>query len=288
MKKRAVYWLVAVFAVSVLSGCAAPEDKTVSIIQLTDPQLNFYSTPESFEKDVTTFTRAIAAANRLNPDFVIVTGDLVNTPFDAEQIKEYNRIGGLLKPTIPLYNLPGNHDVGNAPTAEDISAYNEAFGADYYTIEQDGLFAVVLNSLYLHHPEHVMDKARDQETWLEAKLAEAHQKKDKNVVVFLHHSLFLNRSDEADEYFNIPTETRMRYLELFKKYGVSHIFSGHYHRNAFGTYDGMEMVTSGPVGQPLGADPSGLRIINISGGNIRHQYFPLDSLPEDIHLAETN
>ncbi|HEY3132736.1 MAG TPA: hypothetical protein VGL91_25015 [Acidobacteriota bacterium] len=32
--------------------------------------------------------------------------------------------------------------------------------------------------------------------------------------------------------FNIPLERRKVYLELFARYGVSHVFAGHYHRNA--------------------------------------------------------
>lgn len=281
-----IYLLAMVIALGAFGGCTTQDDKGILIIQMTDPQLNFFGDQESLERDIETFTKAIEAANRLEPDFVMVTGDLVNTPFDEEQINEYKRITGLLKPSIPLYNLPGNHDVGNEPTDEDIDRYIGDFGEDYYTIEHNDLFAVVLNSLYLHSPQHVLDRAAEQEAWLEEKLAEAQQKEYRNIVVFLHHPLFLNDPDEEDEYFNIPTERRMRYLELFKRYQVSYIFAGHYHRNAFGTYEGMEMVTTGPVGHPLGEDPSGLRIINIQGGKIQHQYFSLDSIPENIRLGD--
>lgn len=269
-----------------ISGCSVRKynKKVVSIIQMTDPQFGFFNDNKSFEKETENFTKAIEVANRLNPDFVIVTGDLVNIPFHKEQLKEYKRVADLIKPTIPLYNLAGNHDVGNIPTLQNIKMYNNDFGKDYYKIESRGLFAVVLNSLYLHSPQHVMDQANEQEIWLKEKLAEAQKKKYKNIIVFLHHPLFLNKPDEADEYFNIPKETRMRYLELFKKYKVSHIFSGHYHRNAFGTYEGIEMVTTGPVGRTLGKDPSGLRIINIIDSKIQHKYFYLDSVPEKILL----
>lgn len=288
MKKSVVYLLTIVVVLSTLSSCSVKRyrGKGFSIIQMADPQFGFFTDNKSFKKETENFTKAIQAANRLNPDFVIVAGDLVNLPFDKEQIKEYKRVAGLLKPTIPLYNVAGNHDVGNVPTEQNIETYNKDFGKDYYTIEHKDLFAVVLNSLYLHSPQHVMDRASEQKAWLEEKLVEAQRKKYKNIVVFLHHPLFLNKPDEADEYFNIPTETRMQYLELFKKYNVSHIFSGHYHRNAFGSYEGIEMVTTGPVGRPLGKDPSGLRIISINGGKLQHKYFSLDSIPENIRLED--
>lgn len=284
LKKSIVYLLTMVVVLGTLHSCSIKQydDNAISIIQMTDPQFGFFTDNKSFERETENFTKAIQIANRLNPDFVIVTGDLVNIPFDKEQINEYKRVASLLKPTIPLYNVAGNHDVENVPTAQGVNTYNNDFGRDYYVIEHKGLFAVVLNSLYLHSPQNVMSEANVQEAWLKEKLAEAQKKKYQNTVVFLHHPLFLNKPDEADEYFNIPTETRMRYLELFKKYGVSHIFSGHYHRNAFGTYDGIEMVTTGPVGKPLGEDPSGFRIINVDNGKLQHRYFSLDSIPENM------
>ena len=281
MAKNLIYLLAIVFGLNTLIGCSAVKhlNNEFSIIQMSDPQFGFINNNESFEEETKLFTKAIEAANRLNPDFVVVTGDLIHLPFDEEQIREYKRIAALLKPSISLYNVAGNHDVGNVPTEENIKRYMGDFDRDYYAIEHKSVFAIVLNSMYLHSPQHVLDRAANQKSWLEQKLAEAKRKKYKNILVFLHHPLFLNQPDEPNQYFNIPIETRMSYLELFKKYGVSHIFSGHYHRNALGTYEGIEMVTSGPVGKTLGKDPSGLRIINIKGDKITHSYLPLDSIP---------
>jgi hypothetical protein len=44
----------------------------------------------------------------------------------------------------------------------------------------------------------------------------------------------------------------------------------------------MEMITTGPVGRPLGADSSGFRIINVKGKIVDHKYFALDSLPSKL------
>lgn len=41
-----------------------------------------------------------------------MTGDLVNKAGDAAQIGEYRRIAAKLDRAIPLYNIPGNHDLG--------------------------------------------------------------------------------------------------------------------------------------------------------------------------------
>jgi predicted phosphodiesterase len=54
-------------------------------------------------------------------------------------------------------------------------------------------------------------------------------------------------------------------------------FAGHWHRNSI-AFDGeFQMVTSGPVGYPLGADPSGLRVVDVNDGGISHKYLPLDA-----------
>ena len=108
----------------------------------------------------------------------------------------------------------------------------------------------------------------------------------KNIMVFMHHSLFLKDSNEPDEYFNINSERRKKYLELFQKYGVKQVFAGHYHRNSYGKAGDLEMITTGPVGRPLGADSSGFRIVNVKGKIVDHHYFALDSLPEKLRFQK--
>ena len=79
-------------------------------------------------QETANFEFAIATANRLKPAFVIVTGDLVNKADEKGQADEYLRIAAKLDRSIPLYQLPGNHDVGNDPTPESIAAYTARFG----------------------------------------------------------------------------------------------------------------------------------------------------------------
>ena len=69
------------------------------------------------------------------------------------------------------------------------------------------------------------------------------------------------------------------YLELFDRYKVHQIFAGHYHRNAGGRAANIEMITTGPVGRPLGSDSSGFRIVNVNKKLVTHRYYSLDSLP---------
>ena len=99
------------------------------------------------------------------------------------------------------------------------------------------------------------------------------------MVIFQHHPWFLADPAEADQYFNIPTATRERYLELFRRYGVTHVFAGHYHRNAQGKDGTMEMITAGPVGKPLEKARSGIRIAKVTDAGIEQKYYDFGELP---------
>ena len=104
-----------------------------TFIQMSDPQFGMYSKNANFTHETANFEFAIATANRLKPAFVVVTGDLINEGGNAAQAAEYHRIATKLAPNIKLYSVPGNHDVGNEPTAETLARYRERFGPDYYT-----------------------------------------------------------------------------------------------------------------------------------------------------------
>src|SRR6266566_3916877 len=85
-------------------------------LQMSDPQFGMYSENKDFAQETVNFEFAIATANRLRPNFVVICGDLINQAGNAAQIAEFHRIAARLDPSIKLYNVPGNHDVENQPT----------------------------------------------------------------------------------------------------------------------------------------------------------------------------
>uniref|UniRef100_A0A8C6SCY0 Calcineurin-like phosphoesterase domain containing 1 n=1 Tax=Neogobius melanostomus TaxID=47308 RepID=A0A8C6SCY0_9GOBI len=60
--------------------------------------------------------------------------------------------------------------------------------------------------------------------------------------------------------------------------GVKAVFSGHYHRNAGGCHDGLDMVVSSAIGCQLGEDAHGLRVVAVTERGIVHRYFSLEQL----------
>jgi len=252
---------------------------------MSDPQFGMYTGDRDFVQETANFEFAIANVNRLRPAFVVVTGDLVNKAADPAQLAEYKRIAGKLDSAIPLYSVPGNHDVGNTPTAASLTAYRQNIGHDYYTFRSGELEGIVLNSSLIQHPETVPGEAERQEKWLQAELVKAKDAKVPWIVVFQHIPFFLKTADEADQYFNIPLAARARYVELLERSGVRYVFAGHLHNNSFGQAGSLQMITTGPVGMPLGTGASGMRVARIDAAGLEQAYFDFGHLPNQLSLA---
>ena len=246
-------------------------------LQMSDPQFGMYANDRDFAQETANFEFAIANANRLRPAFVVVCGDLINKAGDPAQTAEYWRIARKLD-GIPLYNVPGNHDVGNEPTPESLAAFRKKFGRDYYTFRHADFEGIVLDSSLIQHPDEAPDEAQRQEQWLKTELGKP-PNGVRLIAVFQHIPWFLENPDEPDQYFNIPLAARVRYLDLFRRSGVRYAFAGHYHRNAYGVTPFLHVITTGPVGKPLGPDPSGIRVVWVNDADIESRYYGFGNIP---------
>ncbi len=261
-----------------------PSSSSFFFLQFSDPQFGMFTDNRDFAQETANFAFAVATANRLHPAFLVVTGDLVNKPGDAAQIAEYRRIAGTLDRSIPLYNVAGNHDVDNVPTPESVAAYVKVFGPDRYSFRHGSLYGIVLDSSVIHSPEKTADLEAAQERWARAELDTARRSGARHIVVFQHHPWFLKDAAEDDQYFNIPKARRALFLDWFHQAGVKYLFSGHYHRNALGRDGDLEMITTGPVGKPLGDARSGIRVVIVTDGGITHKYYEFGEIPNQIAM----
>jgi predicted phosphodiesterase len=262
-----------------LAFAAAASLGAQTFIQMSDPQFGMFEKDAGFLHETANFAFAIAAANRIQPAFVIVTGDLTNKPGDAAQVAEFHRIARTLDGKVRLYTVPGNHDVGNEPTAQSLAAYRKNYGDDYYGFRAGGIYGIVLNSNLEKGTKDVPQEAAKMEAWFRDELGKAKQSGARRIIVFQHISLFLKEPGEADQYFNIPGDVRARYLKLMHEYGVKEVFAGHYHRNELGRDGDLEMVTTGPVGMPLGGARSGIRVVTVDDKGVSHRYYDFGELP---------
>ena len=271
--------------VLLLTAVSARAAEPFFFIQLTDPQFGMFADNTNFVQETANFEFAVATVNRLHPAFVVITGDLVNKVGDAAQIKEYKRILAKVDPGIPVYNVAGNHDVGNVPTPKMVAAYTNQFGPDHYSFHHDGFVGIVLDSNLIQAPTNVVALAAEQEQWLKAELAAAQKAGAQHIVVFQHHPWFLKSVDETNQYFNLPRDARAKYLPLFHQFGVSQVFCGHYHRNVVCRDGNLEIVTSGATGKPLGGDKSGLQVVIVRDEGIQHHYYSFGEIPNRINLS---
>jgi len=257
-----------------------PQQQPYFFVMLSDTQMGMYSGNRDFAQETANFEFAAAAVNRLKPGFVIILGDLVNKPGDAGQIGEYLRISGTISPTIPVYHVAGNHDVGNEPTPESLAAYRKNIGRDHYGFRAGPVYGIVLNSTLIHSPKNAMSEYGEQNRWLEAELEKAKGSGAKHVIVFQHHPLFLADAREPDRYENIPLERRRGLLDLFRNHAIRNVFAGHTHKNVPAREMQLAVVASGPVGKPLGQDGSGIRVARVTDAGVEHQYYDFGRLPE--------
>ncbi len=210
----------------------------------------------------------------------------MNRAGDPQQVAEYLRIARKLDPAIRLYNVAGNHDVGNTPTPESIADYTSKFGPDRYSFRSGLLAGFVLNSTLIHDPSKAARQMEEQEAWLVKELEKARAGGARHLVVFLHHPLFIERPDEPGRYENFPLEARRRYLDIFHKYGVKYVFAGHYHGNALANDGDVQVVTNGPIGRPLRQEPSGFRIVVVRDSGLEHRYYSMGDVPNQVDLEK--
>ncbi len=265
-----------------LAGSALAQKKNQAnhwfFVQLTDPQFGMFDSNTGFEKETALYEKAVAEINSLNPDFVVITGDFVHDPNSAAQINEFKRITAKIKPSIPVYYSPGNHDIGQVPNEESLKKYGKNYGSDRFSFRHKGSSFIGFNTgiikAKLEKPE------QEQFKWLAGKLQQS--KKAQHIMLFTHYPLFNKTANEPTAYSNIDQEYREKYLRLFSDSRVTAVFSGHHHNNGLSTYENIQLVTTSSLGKPLGKAPSGFRIIKVYDDKIEHEFFGLDELPDSV------
>ena len=235
------------------------------------------------EPGVTGFEKALAHANRLKPAFVVVTGDLVDAPNDLAMTARFKNIAAKLDKSIPLYLVPGNHDVRDTPTPASLTFYRREIGRDNYSLDVRGCHLVVFNSEIVNRPQASGNEEQQQLAWLTADLEEAAAHKPTHIMIFSHHPIFVSRPDEPDAHGNLPQARRQIYLSLLKKYGVTAAFSGHEHYNAIGRYGDTEMITTASLCKPF-FGVAGFRIVKVYRDHIEHKFFTLQNPPSEVRL----
>lgn len=258
-----------------------PTKSTHFFVQISDPQLGLINESEDFTPERENMERIASAVNRLQPDFVVFSGDYVQQRTDTNALEGFGQMCKLFSKETPLYFVPGNHDVEEA-APEDIEQFVARYGHDRFVHNGENYTTIGFNSCVI---KTAAEGESAEYEWMEESLKQA-SKRGLPIILIAHHPLFVESPDEEETGINLPVELRHKYLQLIKSYEVDLLLSGHLHHCVRAEYDGIQLATSGAAGCPLGDDPSGITIVTIptEGSDIqpRATYYPIETIPEDI------
>jgi 3',5'-cyclic AMP phosphodiesterase CpdA len=184
------------------------------------------------------FERAAEYIDASRPDLVVNSGDLAFDGPTGRDDLEFARTLHAALP-VPCRYLPGNHDIGDNPTAVGAApsqpvteplrqAFLSIFGEDRWRFDAGGWCFVGLNSLVMNSG---LDNEAEQFDWLASQLTETG---GRPVALFLHKPLFLNLPDDpelaATAIRYIPMPARSRLIEMFDHVDLRLVASGHVHQ----------------------------------------------------------
>lgn len=188
----------------------------------------------------------IERVRREVPDFVLGTGDLVDTGENEKDWQLFFTVEkDLLRETV-YYPSVGNHDrQGRARTADNFRKYF-SLPADspsperYYAFTYSNTRVLVLDS------NAYSFALTDQTAWIERELAQAvADPQRKHTFVVMHHPPF-----SCSAHGGQP-ELREMWTPLFEKYDVDAVFSGHDHVYERSELNGVRYFVTGGAGAPL-------------------------------------
>jgi 3',5'-cyclic AMP phosphodiesterase CpdA len=239
-----------------------------TFVHCTDTQIGFGDKSEGFVHSDSLLTAAVDAINSLKPEFTVVTGDLVNDVDDPLQDELFRK--GIARLDIPYYLLPGNHDYRNDWTEKIKNDYVAQRGYDRFSFTKNGCAFIGIDSNRIK--AKATEAENEQWAWLEGELKKA--KKAKYTFLFLHCPIFKKDIDEPEDYENFPMESRRKYIDLLKEYGVDAVLAGHTHKDYDTVFEGIRLVAANPVCNGLGHGQPGFNTVSLTKDGFEVEFHP--------------
>lgn len=249
-------------------------------VQLTDSQLGFYSQDGDFSREQEQMHVLIETINVLKPEFVVISGDLVHDKENEAQLDGFDALCDELNSDIPLYLVPGNHDVGNDMTVEGTQKFIRRYGSDRFVWRKKNCCVIGFNTSEIRSGDPKREEAEFR--WIECQLARS--RKYEHIVLVGHHPFFVESVEETDSYHNIPRSVRKKYLDMFCRYGVDVVLSGHLHRCVQSYYGYLRLVSSGAAGRALGQNKPGMMVVTILPEIVHTAFYEIGHLPRTINM----
>jgi 3',5'-cyclic AMP phosphodiesterase CpdA len=202
------------------------------------------------------FHRVSEHIDATRPDLVVNSGDLA---FDAPTHRDDLEFAKTLHAALPVpcRHLPGNHDIGDNPTAvgpapphpateANLQTFRSVIGEDRWRFEEAGWCFIGLNSLVMNTG---LESEAEQFDWLASRLAHVN---GKPVALFLHKPLYLDApgdpelAETAIRY--VPEPARRRLIDMLGKVDLRLVASGHVHQRRDFTYRHVRHVWAPSAG----------------------------------------
>jgi 3',5'-cyclic AMP phosphodiesterase CpdA len=184
------------------------------------------------------FHRVSEHIDATRPDLIVNTGDLAfDAPTSPDDLKFAKELHDALP--VPCRHLPGNHDIGDNPTAvgtapkrpateQERQNYLSVIGEDRWRFDAAGWSFIGLNSLIMNTG---IESEAEQFGWLASELGRIN---GRPVALFLHKPLYLNTPDdpetEATAIRYVPQPRRKSLIEMLSAVDLRLVASGHVHQ----------------------------------------------------------
>lgn len=280
----------ALFAISVFCGCQPGTDNKFSFIFMTDIHLEH----EGLAK--TGFAQAIKHGNLLDPDFVIVGGDLIadalgQTFGRADSLyKLYNET--IKSSNIPIYNTMGNHEVFGLYERSGIKADHPEYGKQmfknrvgdgrtYRSFDHKGWHFMLLDGIGLAEDREYYGYIDEKQmTWIKQDL----EKLDEStpIVISIHIPFYsisaqISKNPTAGNSRGIVITNANDVLNLFKDFNLQLVLSGHLHWSEEIIFRGVHHINVAAVSGawwqgPNRGFPEGFAVIEINDTDFTWRY----------------
>ena len=190
----------------------------------------YFSDCQSNQKVLSSVVEKI---NQYQPTAIFIGGDIT---LNGSRQDEFTIFFNLIKPltiSAVIYPAMGNHD---KDTELFLANFPQVDSLTYYSVEKDGILWIVLNSNLKLAP------GSTQYNWL---ITTLEKYSNRTKVVVMHHPVFSSgaHGDEKGFSFLLP--------QLFSKYGVDLVLSGHDHIFERSEKDGVIYIVFGGAGGQL-------------------------------------
>ena len=165
-----------------------------------------------------------------------------------------------VKGKIPIFFVPGNHDVYDKSNKYSLENFHRYCGPDHYWFSRGDAAFVVLNDARSTIP-------KDQFSWLESTLRRLRGTVT-HIFVFMHVPPFDPREGQS---YSLPKSDKEKFIALMEKYRVAYVFSGHIHCYFKEVINGITYIVAPPAGgTPRCSPPSyGYIRITVNGEEIK-------------------